>query len=295
MIYSDQFLGDGLMATPAIKRFKENLSSADTMELVVGTAQYNQIYDETTFGCKVKTTDAWPVEPALGRTVSNSETIIKINAVTTLNWISSHPVNGMMPHYAHGYAAQLGVQLQETFPHYVVSLSESEYEAGREWVDSIRNSHSKKILFCAAQSGTDQSVTNPGRIPDKMLLPHIWNGVIASLASQYYFAFLASGNEKLIELDPGLSSNYTVVVGESIRKVAAGLKAADAVLAIDTGLAHLAAGVDANLITISNANIPNSGASTSSTRGKYRLVGRYPRHISTITVDEITAAVRETV
>lgn len=204
VIYHEQLLGDGLIGTSAMQKFQDGLSEGDYITLVVGAAQYYDIYRNAPFAEKIETTASWKATPPPGRITLAEGTITRLDAGAAFDWCIKHPINGKPAHLAHGFAHQLGIRLEELTPHYVVNLDDSEIQEGKKWIEE-RRKPGKKILLCGAMSSADRSISDPSQTPNKMLNADIWNQVMTHLHEEYYFVFLASDKDKPFEFDPNLS------------------------------------------------------------------------------------------
>jgi hypothetical protein len=207
-------------------------------------------------------------------TKSGKDLACVLDAGKAFYWCTRHhkleqtKVNGRMttimtvPHLSYGFADQLKVNIDGT--HYDICLTEEEIEWGKQYI----NKHDKPVLLCAAlsKSCTSRDTSGIKLPPNKMISAEIWNSVVEELKGEYDFVFLAGPNEPILE---GIKGEWER--GLPIRKVAGICKACAAVVSVDTGIGHIAQGVDANIVSICAA-VARSQTSVEATRGKYYCV-----------------------
>ena len=321
-------LGDFLFTTPAIRAYKQRLPEGDELVAAVGNEQFMKIAEgnpyidklvyiseaqHKTLIAKYTKYDDKDTYKGLGKLVEfptksgDKEMGCVLEVGKAFNWCSKHPkltqleVGGVkkpfvvVPHFSYGFADQLGVNIDST--HYDICLTEEEIQEGRDY---LSNKYEKPVILCAALSKSctsRHSLTHPGE-PDfsanKMLSAEIWNTVVEEMKGDYDFVFVAGPSEPLIAI------NAPWEQGLPIRKVTSMCKASKAVVSIDTGVGHLAAGVDANIVSICAA-VPRSLTSIEHTRGKYYCVDHtqenpfLPQGINHVTAEEIIEGIKKVV
>ena len=293
VIVLQQLLGDGLMVTPAIRALRKSIPRQDSVELVLAPDQFNEIHLTNP---SVDIVSAWSpriqeirdrfeqhkLEQGSWFFVGDDRYLVPDSDVVRAYKHQRLP-DGRVPHKALCYARQFDVKLDSL--HYEVRLTDEELAWGEAWVKS--NAQGKKLAVCAALSFSGQR--DRAR---KMLAPEIWQSVVDELA-EVKFVFLASAQERI---EP-ITAQW--LQGEKIRKVAAICRAADVVVSIDTGIGHLAAAVDANIVSIA-APVVSSFSSVSHTLGKYCCLNhskdsnraRLELGMSNVKAGEIIEAVR---
>lgn len=314
IILNHNLLGDSLFPHPAIRGYKQRLPPTDTIIMVVGPEQYNLIHDGNPYidsvihvsheqfdqlsekYCK-GVRGKWCVVSS--KNGQDRAIILDVNAAYL--WCTTHPRLTMLkiggvsrakaipPNLTEGFAQQFNLNIDS--PHYDVVLTDEELVYGEEYVSKFK----KPLLVCAAISSSCSSrSTKPGEenMPaNKMLSAEVWNEVVTCLKDEYDFIFTAASNEKLLDIDAEW------LVGEKIRNVAAICKASACVVSIDTGISHLAAAVDSDMVLIAAA-VP-SALTSPQTRGKMKMVDHSDlgsimlRGISTVTSKEIVEAIYE--
>ena len=287
-------LGDGLMATPSIRAYKKTLSEDDELVMITSNEQFQKIYEGNPYidrivyvteeqrnklFTKYVKFDEKDLYRGFGKLTEftdkngNKEMACIMEVGKAFSWCTKHPkltqinVGGInrtftvVPHFAYAFADQLKVTIDS--PHYDIWLTEEEIA----WGESYLKSYKKPVLLCAAlsKSCTSRDPKVSGLPANKMLAVSVWNEVIEELKGDYDFVFVAGPGEPLIEV------NVNWEQGLPIRQVASLCKAAKSVVSVDTGIGHIAQGVDANIVSICAA-VPRSLTSVEHTKGKYYCV-----------------------
>lgn len=304
IIVNRNLVGDALMATPGIGKFKE-LHPNDEVIMIAGPEPYMEIFKDS----KCATQILFPTEEQFKRVESkykradgmwqeiDGNMVCFLNTSKSFAWATENRVlervDGVLRaspyHMCFGFANQLGVVPSST--HYFVTLQDWEIEEGKKFVAGLE----KPLIFVAAVSKSCISrSTDPrykGMPPNMMLSPRIWEGVVRTLEDKFTFLFNHGPSEEKLDIPD------TSWVSYPLRKTAAICKAAHLVVTIDTGIMHLAQAVDANILSIIAA-LPSTVTSCDATEGRFKCLdhsplSRGPYGISTVTSDEIVRAILE--
>lgn len=282
LIVNHNLLGDSLILNPAIREYKKEHPD-EQLIFLLGPEQYNPIHENNPNVSQIMYSKSQEEIAAIKEKykfakgkmteLSNGMKVYVADISRAFAWCRMHPKIGssksgkakvILPHLCEGIADQLEVKLENNY--YDITLTQEEVDKGIEYLDS--KYPGKPVIICASLSRSCTSRSDKpeeqGWPANKMLSARVWKEVIKKLEDKYHFVFVASPTEDLLEIDAPWE------VGLDIRLVASMCKNADLVISIDTGIAHVTAGVDGNLLAVAAA-VPAS-LTIPVTRGKRYIV-----------------------
>ena len=276
IIVSQQLLGDGLMATPAIEAYYKALPKGDTLRLILEPGSASLLYRTFPFADVVETRvgiDDLVATP--DRPLFVLDTPLAFDLCVNGGYRQAAPP-GSQPHMSYGYAAQVGVEIAST--HYTLHLTgDDEIEAERH-LARLRRHPLLPLIVLAPMSRTNRQGC-------EAIWP-VWHKTLAQLSETAEIFINPVGLDRW----PGSRSAH-VVEDYDLRHWAIWCRRAAAVIAVDTGLGHVAQAMDANIVSIANG-MAHWMTSVAATRGRYALIEAYGPHYK-IAPEQILQAVRD--
>lgn len=266
-------LGDALMATPAISELIRRADpAADRFTIALcwpGGPPWPQHWDAFNHfpGAEVRQVDGGAAERLLGLPpgkwcfddAGNGEILLSIGAAFDV-------ARTLICPYAWGFAAQLGVPLKST--RYTWGWSDEERRAFARNDGVERNT---VLIAPVANSCPSRSRPEPTGGMHIMIPWEIWGDVARRLTAEGRLVRVAAWGEPR---HPAFDDKVYWMDKTPLRAVAQVARACRAVLAVDTGIGHVAQAVGAKAIVSIEGGVPSIFTTLHDTPGRYRRVPR---------------------
>lgn len=255
-IFNLNLLGDGLMATPAMRAFASKLPPEDELYLFTQSEQHTYIYGWIPYfkGAYSIDFDKPPTDLEIPKVrgewvdTKNGRSIF-----IDIGMAFNHATHFNEP-YAQGYAKQLGVYPLEDL-HYDAGVSEQHMNMSIQFYNEnfIPAAGDRPIVIVSHVSRSCAS--RAGERPNKMLYPDVWKQVVEGLEKDYFLVFIAEKDEDNADIKGFGDCGYMDSV--PIFMVGAFIKMCHLFITIENGMIILAQAIDANVLGIVGAVPPS--------------------------------------